>query len=72
MDKCLELWRCVREDKVARALGCATGAAAWFALTLTSVAVFVTVPLLATALELRRRKLVSTGALDADELEDLY
>lgn len=72
MTRFLELWRCVREDRVARALGGLTCAALWFALTLTSVAVFLAVPVFATALELRRRRLVEAGAFDGDELDDLY
>ena len=72
MSKFLELWRCMREDRVARVLGGATFAAAWFALTLTSLGAFLTVPLFAAALERRRRHLLSTGALDEDELEDLF
>ena len=72
MSRCLELWRCMREDRVARVLGGATFAAAWFALTLTSVGVLLTVPVFAVALEHRRRQLQRTGALDQDELEDLF
>lgn len=72
MSRCLELWRCAREDRQARVLFGATVAAAWFALTLTSLGVFLTVPLFAAALERRRRHLLSTGALDEDEQDDLY
>jgi len=72
MTKCLELWRCMREDRIARVLGGATFAAAWFALTLTSLGVLLTVPLFGAALERRRRHLLRTGALDEDELDDLF
>ena len=56
----------------ARVLGGATFAAAWFALTLTSLGVLLTVPLFGAALERRRRHLLRTGALDEDELDDLF